>query len=119
MAKVGIAIETKNARGKRLGVSGLRENAMVDHFRNSGSAYCDYRLPRYHRFQEDNTEAFLQAGQAKHLRAVIFLSQSGEWYISQPNYGSFKTQFTPDSVQPFTIRPVTDDSNFELGNRMA
>src|SRR6266446_288085 len=87
-AKVGISIQPIDAGGKRLGVFRLRENAVTDYFWNGGGSDSYNRFAGGHRFQKNNAEAFLQTGQTKYVRTIIFLRQLGLGYIAEPMHNS-------------------------------
>jgi hypothetical protein len=83
-----ISIQPNYASGERLGVFRLSENAVADYLWNSGGSDGYNRFARGHRFQKDDSEAFLQTGQTKYICTIVFLRQPGEGYIAEPMHDS-------------------------------
>src|SRR5260370_30706062 len=102
--------------GESLRVPSLYQNAVLDHFRNSRGARRHNRLARGHRFQEDNSKAFLNTRQAEDVRTIVFLGQGRKRQISKPPHNSFETQILLPLLKPPVLRPVADDSHFASWN---
>src|ERR1700677_1890932 len=82
-AKAWAAIEARETIGQCPRVFRFHKNSVPYHLRHGRRADSNNWFAGSHRFQKDDSKAFLQTGQAKHMRALIFFGQSHERHISE------------------------------------
>src|SRR5438067_1389214 len=103
--------EAKDGIGERFGVFGLNQNASAYHFGDSCYARGDNRFSSGHRLEKYNAEAFLGAGQAKYIAAIVFGGQGIRTDFAEPMQGRFDTQLRRELPQALVLRAVADNSN--------
>src|SRR6202049_1627027 len=116
-AKAWVAIEASDTIGQCLRVFRFHQNSIPYHLRHGRRSDSDNWFAGTQRFQKDDSKAFLQTGQAKYMRALIFFCQSHERHISEPVHDVIEAQFSADPPQSLILRSVANDSNRELWNR--
>ncbi len=117
-AKVRIAVEAKNSVPKFLGTFRFHEKSVPDDLRDGRRSCSDNWLAGSHGLQEHDSKTFLNAGQAKNIRSIVFLSESRKWHITKPAHGTFEVQFAADLAQSPGFWTVADYSNLKSRNRV-
>src|SRR6185437_2013998 len=111
-----VAIEANDALSKRFRIFRFNQNAVADDFGNRGRARGHNGFLCRHSFQEDNSEALLNAGQTEDIGAVIFRSQGAPVNVAEPAYGGLQMQVGTELPQFSALRAIPDNANLELRN---
>jgi len=104
-------------RGRdRLGAFRFHQQSLRNHFRHGCHPHGDNRLACGHSLQEDDAEAFLNAGQTEHIRAAVFGSQGGLREIAHPGDGVLDALLAPQAHQTSLFGPAAHNANLNSGN---
>ena len=115
-AGFGGAIERLDGGGQRFGTVGLHQHGMWRHFWNCRRAGGDDGLGGRHGLEQHDAEAFLDAGQAEEIRAVVLGQELGTRNVAQPHYRAVELQLARKAMQRGGARAVADDPYFEAGD---
>jgi len=89
---------------------------MWRHLWNCRGAQGDDGLGSRHGFQQHDAEAFLNAGQAEEIRAVVLGQELGVRNVTQPRYRAVELQLARKAMQAGGTRAAANDPYFEAGD---
>src|SRR6185436_14692701 len=116
LAKVGVAIETNECLGERVGILRLDENSVANYFRHGRRPRSHNGFARSHRFQKYDAETLLHTGQAEYVASVVFSGQPRDGDVAEPIYHPSEIQFMTDPSEPMILRPVSYNADLQLRN---
>jgi len=114
-----ITPELPDAIRQRFGVFRLDKDTIANDLGNRRGARRHNRLACRHGFEESDPEAFLHAGQAEDVRAVILAGEAASRHLADPGDDGFELKIAPACVKRCGFRTAAGDPDFEVRNPAA